>query len=364
MNSVQKNILWVVSIIAICVGLWYFRSIVAYILIAAVISIILSPLVNLLHKRVKFRKIHIPRWVATIIALIVGGGVVFGLFFSLTPLIFGKFTELSNVDPSYLAQQIGEPFEEFQKTIIEKFNLPADFSFSASLLAALKEIIQPEFINQMLSNAISMIGSTFIALFSILFITFFFLKEEFLFRNIVLMFTPHKYDDNINRALTSIQLLLKRYFIGILIESTIMFTFVTVVLLLFGMSSSDALFIGIIVGVLNVIPYIGPMIGWCIGVMTGALSPIDGFTLFGTIAIVGGTIITAQLIDNIVLQPFLYSNSVHAHPLEIFIVILLAGSVGGVLGILFAIPMYNVIRVFAKEFFNHIRVVQKLTENI
>jgi predicted PurR-regulated permease PerM len=73
---------------------------------------------------------------------------------------------------------------------------------------------------------------------------------------------------------------------------------------------------------------------------------------------------TAQLADNIVLQPVLYSNSVHAHPLEIFLVILIAGNLGGVLGMLFAIPMYNVARVFAKEFFNNIRVVQKLTENM
>ncbi|HNV51901.1 MAG TPA: AI-2E family transporter, partial [Tenuifilaceae bacterium] len=57
-------------------------------------------------------------------------------------------------------------------------------------------------------------------------------------------------------------------------------------------------------------------------------------------------------------------NSVKAHPLEIFIVLLIAGSVAGILGMLLAIPCYTVIRVFAKEFFNNFRVVQKLTEKI
>ena len=143
-----------------------------------------------------------------------------------------------------------------------------------------------------------------------------------------------------------------------------MFTFVSVVLRLFGMVSTDALTIATFVGVLNVIPYIGPLIGLCLGLTIALLSPIAGVATVGTLLIVGGTILTAQAVDNFVLQPVLYSNSVHAHPLEIFLVILIAGSVGGVVGMLFAIPSYNVIRVFAKEFFNNIRVVQKLTENM
>jgi predicted PurR-regulated permease PerM len=74
--------------------------------------------------------------------------------------------------------------------------------------------------------------------------------------------------------------------------------------------------------------------------------------------------VSVQLIDNFVFQPLIFSNSVHAHPLEIFIVLLIAGSVGGILGMLLAIPSYTVLRVFAKEFFNKFRVVQKLTKKI
>jgi predicted PurR-regulated permease PerM len=74
--------------------------------------------------------------------------------------------------------------------------------------------------------------------------------------------------------------------------------------------------------------------------------------------------IIVQLIDNFVFQPLIFSNSVNAHPLEIFIVLLIAGSLGGILGMLLAIPGYTVLRVFAKEFFNKFRLVQKLTEKI
>ena len=117
-------------------------------------------------------------------------------------------------------------------------------------------------------------------------------------------------------------------------------------------------------GVLNVIPYVGPMIGFAIGLFVGLVSPIEGMTIVQTLLCTGGTILTAQGLDNFVLQPVLYSNRVKAHPLEIFIVILIAGNLAGVVGMLLAIPSYTVIRVFAKEFFNNFRLVQALTENL
>ena len=82
------------------------------------------------------------------------------------------------------------------------------------------------------------------------------------------------------------------------------------------------------------------------------------------LSVIAGSLLIIKGFDDFVLQPTLYSERVKAHPLEIFIVILIAGSLAGVLGMLLAIPAYNVIRVFAKEFFNNFRVVQKLTEKI
>ena len=158
--------------------------------------------------------------------------------------------------------------------------------------------------------------------------------------------------------------LLVRYFTGILAESFIMMIIVSFILLLFGASGENAFFTGLIVGVLNVIPYVGPLIGFSIGLFVGLVSPIEGMTLTQTLLATGGTILTAQGLDNFVLQPVLYSNRVKAHPLEIFIVILIAGNLAGVVGMLLAIPSYTVIRVFAKEFFYNFRLVQALTENL
>lgn len=181
---------------------------------------------------------------------------------------------------------------------------------------------------------------------------------------VVIMF-PKKYEPNITRALDSVTHLLIRYFTGIVAESSIMTLIVSLGLLMLGFSVHNALVIGLIVGVLNVIPYLGPWIG-AAAVFSSVWPELRGATCRrpGLRCAWPERFWSLQGIDNFVLQPVLYSNRAKAHPLEIFLVILIAGSLAGVLGMLLAIPAYNVIRVFAKEFFNNFRVVQKLTEKI
>ncbi|HPF94109.1 MAG TPA: AI-2E family transporter, partial [Tenuifilaceae bacterium] len=120
-------------------------------------------------------------------------------------------------------------------------------------------------------------------------------------------------------------------------------------------------------GILNVIPYVGPIIGTVLGLIIGVATNLDmnfATEMMPMLIFMLVVFVSVQLIDNFVFQPIIFSSSVHAHPLEIFIVLLIAGSVGGKLGMLLAIPSYTVLRVFAKEFFNNFRVVRKLTEKI
>ena len=67
------------------------------------------------------------------------------------------------------------------------------------------------------------------------------------------------------------------------------------------------------------------------------------------------------MLDNFILQPFIFSNSVRAHPLEIFIVILMGATVNGVLGMVLAIPTYTVLRVLASVFFSEFKIVKSIT---
>ena len=344
--------------------IWYFSDIVIYILISAVLGIIGRPLVRRLSV-IKIRGRYIPRTIAALLTTILMWAVFATFFVIFIPLIFQKLSQFANLDIAQVISSINDPIIALQEHISETFSISMrEFSLTDALVASMREWMNIDVVNSVVGSFVSTATDFVIALFSITFITFFFLKEDDLFYSMVTTRFPKRYEDNIIRALDSTTVLLVRYCTGILAESFIMMVIVSLGLLLFGANGENAFFTGLIVGVINVIPYVGPMIGFAIGMFVGLASPIEGMTIAETLLATGGTILTAQGLDNFVLQPVLYSNRVKAHPLEIFIVILIAGNLAGVVGMLLAIPSYTVIRVFAKEFFYNFRLVQVLTENL
>ena len=361
MNQLVKYIIGAVVAVVTLFLIWYFSNVVAYILISAFLAIVGKPMVVLLSK-VRIRSWMLPRW---LIALIVLGTIwsVAITFVSLfIPLILKNINQLLSLDiPSFVASFI-EPIELLSSFIPESFvEKTTLLSISESLTNEFASVFNIGYINKFFSSIVTTVSSVVVALFSISFISFFFLKEENLFYQMITSIFPSKYDVNISRALESISELLMRYFTGIIAESTIVMLVLSITLTVFGMRVDTAFFIGLTVGVLNVVPYIGPLIGGGIGLFIALLNPMEGMQTLEIITVVAGSVLFTQGVDNFILQPVLYSNSAKAHPLEIFIVILLAGSMAGVLGMLLAIPSYNVIRVFAKEFFYNFRVVQMLT---
>jgi predicted PurR-regulated permease PerM len=178
---------------------------------------------------------------------------------------------------------------------------------------------------------------------------------------------PAKHEEGVIHVLDSIKNLLMRYFVGLFFEVILVGFLVTIGLSIIGLPFGTSVVVGLFAGLMNVIPYIGPIIGASFGLIIGIATNLhaDFYTevlpLLGYMAIVFACV---QVIDNILFQPLIYSNSVNAHPLEIFIVIIMAGSIAGIIGMMLAIPAYTILRVIAKEFFNQYRFVKKLTEKI
>ena len=365
--TLQIFLRWVVGIsVAVAVGalLWYFREVVVYILVSAVLAIIGRPLVGFLC-RIKIKRFAMPRWLAAALTLIVLWVVLGGLFSLIVPLIAGKVYELSSLDLRSSLEGIQAPLERLQEYISTIFVLPEEqFSISDIIASSLHQFLNLDTVNSVVSSIINMGMSVVIVLFSVSFITFFFLKEDGLFTTMVSSIFPEKYNANVVRAIDKVSLLLSRYFTGLLTESLIISTIIAIVLLLFGMQFENACFIAIIMGMLNVIPYAGPAVGALVSIFIGIVSPIEGCTIAYTLTVIACTLCAVKGIDDFVLQPLIYSSKVQAHPLEIFIVILMAGSVGGVIGLLVAVPSYTVLRVFAKEFLSEVPLVNKLTKEI
>ncbi len=343
---------------------WYFSSVVIYILVSAVLAVIGRPMVRRLEG-LHIRRFSISRTFAAAITLLTIWAVAALAAFLFVPLIFDKIAEFSTLDYEGVWHNLEHPISTLQHFLSDLFAREQDsVSLREALTSTLGEWINFDSINRLLSSIVGVITSSVIAFFSISFITFFFLKEEGLFYKMVTAMAPERYSENITRSLDSITVLLSRYFRGILTESLLLMVAVSLVMTAFGMKASDAAFIGLIMGIMNVVPYAGPLIGGILSTLIGIVSPIEGTTVGQTMLIIICTLLILKGLDDFILQPTLYSERVKAHPLEVFIVILLAGSAAGILGMLLAIPTYTVLRVFAKEFLSQFSLVRKLTENI
>ena len=366
-HTVQTFLRWLMGLgLAVAVGalLWYFREVVVYILVSALFAIIGRPLVRLLCK-IKVGRFVVPRWLAATVTLMLLWIVIGGLLSLIVPLIAGKIYELSSLDLRSALEGVQAPLDSLQNYISTIFVLPeTHFSISDIIVSTLRRFLNYDTVNAVVSSIINMGMSAVIVLFSVSFITFFFLKEDGLFSAMVSAVFPEKYSENVHRAIDKVSLLLSRYFTGLVTESLIIATIIAVVLLIFGMQVEDACFIAVIMGMLNVIPYAGPAAGVLVSIFIGIVSPIEGCTIAYTLSVILSTICVVKGVDDFVLQPTIYSSKVSAHPLEIFIVILMAGSVGGIVGLLVAVPSYTVLRVFAKEFFSEVSLVRKLTREI
>lgn len=365
MNQVPRWVIIVGSIILFLILAWYFSNIVAYILVAGVLSIIGRPIVNFLV-HVKIKKYHIPRSIASALTMILMG-FVFLLFISIfIPLIANEAQAIASINVKEVANSLEEPIARAE-TFAEQYGLleDSDMTLMQTLQQKLKNLISLTNVSTAVNNILGMTGNVVIGLFSIAFILFFFLKDRDLFYRILMALVPSERERNMNNALTSIKHLLTRYFVGIIVQITIIVTVLTIGLSIIGLK--NALLIAFFAGIFNVIPYVGPIIGATLGLLLGVTTslPMELYPdLTWLVVKIAAVFACAQLLDNFVLQPLIFSTSVKAHPLEIFVVILAGGSMGGIAGMILAIPAYTVFRVVAKEFFSEFKLVQKLTQNI
>ena len=368
MNQLARYIVALAVAAVICFVAWFFSDILTYILIAAVISILGRPLMAFFDS-LHIQKWKLPRSLSALLTLLVLMSVFVALFSLIVPLASQILVNMGNIDMSRLAENLAAPLENINH-FIQKYipgagnELTVESLFSQQITNFLYDFDFGKSFNS-LAAALLHFG---VGLFVVCFVTFFFIKEKDMFNNIVLSLFPEKHEEHASRALHSVNHLLVRYFLGICVE-IVAITILNTLGLVFicGFDWSLAIVLAFASGVLNVIPYIGPVVGGLIGIFTGIIgyySAVDGpgIILFVLPIVLVYTI--THIIDLLIFQPYIYSNSVKAHPLEIFMVILVAGSIGGVVGMLVAIPAYTVIRVFAREFFYNFKVVQKLTQGI
>lgn len=359
-NIITKGILKALAIILGVVILLFFlykiQSVLVYIAIAAVISLIGRPIIIFLRRRLKFNST-----LSVIVTMVLFIGLLVGLVSLFIPLVAEQSHNLSLLDTVELQTNI----EYFYKEIVDYFqfnNIDIEQSIKDSgFISNIDYSMIPNFLNSLVSG----FGSFSIGLFSVLFISFFFLKDSQIFEGSLMAFVPDKNELRVKKSITKIKDLLSRYFVGLIFQILILFVIYTITLLIFGIK--NAIVIAFLCALLNLIPYVGPLVSAFLMILLSMSSNLgqnfSDVILPKTIYVMIGFVI-AQLVDNFFSQPIIFSKSVKSHPLEIFLVIVIAGLLFGIIGMIVAVPSYTALKVILKEFLSDNKIVKSLTKDI
>lgn len=369
-DRLARYIIWTAVAAAAAAFCWYFRSVLVYIILAAVVSLVGRPVMTgIEHIRIKGKSV--PAWLAAIITLL----LILTVFLGITTQIIPVFTSIiSNISANLQSTSLGGTgitawFDNANAWLAGRIpDLGQDFKIQETVIGWIKNAFDISSVTSVVGSVASALGSFGIGLFSVMFIGFFFVKDETLFRRIVGSLVPDRAEDTAISAIGDIEHLLSRYFVGLLVEvlGVALLNFLGLWLIA-RIGFYPAVGIAFMTGLLNIIPYVGPWIGGAIGTVLGIVLKYSSTAALGvspdfmmvTVTLVAVFICT-QLVDNFLFQPLIYSTSIKSSPLEIFIVLLMAGHLGGIAGMLVAIPAYTVIRVIATRFFPNLKPIRRL----
>lgn len=357
-NGIVRAVFITAGIVLLAYFLYLIRSVIGYVLIATVIALMGRPIVAFLRERLKFANT-----LAVITVMLLFVAMLFGLISLFIPLIAEQGNNLSLLDIGAFEKKL----ELLYKEVSRYFGRPVPplEEFIKDQELNLIEGLEVGFIPQFLNSVMSVLSNLSIGLFSVLFISFFLLKDSKLLQNVIVLLVPDDKEQGIINSILKIKKLLSRYFVGLLVQLSVLFLIYTITLLLVGID--NPLVIAFLCALFNVIPYLGPIIGGVIMVlltMTSHLGADFSTVILPDVGWVLLGVLIGQLIDNFFSQPLIYSSSVRSHPLEIFLVIIIAGLLFGVVGMILAIPGYTVIKVILKEFLSDNKLVQRLTKNL
>ncbi|WP_109300116.1 AI-2E family transporter [Aquimarina sp. AU474] len=362
MNSktIAYGILRAIALIVGILGLLWFlykiQSVLVYIAFAAVISLMGRPLVSFLKRKLKFNNT-----LAVMFTLCITIGLFLSIFTLFVPIVVEQGQLIGEID----VNSIGDDLDRLNQEISDYFNIKKLSLLEVIRKTDLMQFFDLKAVPNAINSFLSGFGAVLIGVFSVLFISFFLLKDSLLLENSMLVFAKKEDENKFMRAFTKIKDLLSRYFVGLLLQVLILFVLYTILLLIFGVHNAIA--VALIAAILNLIPYVGPLFGGVLVLILATTSNL-GYDFSSVILpklsyiLIGYLII--QLIDNFINQPLIFGTSVKSHPLEIFLAILIFGLLFGIGGLIVAVPFYTAIKVIAKEFLSEYKIVKTLTKDL
>lgn len=311
----------------------FFTTLFAPILIAGFLYYLLNPLVNLLMK------MGVKRLAAIALIFILLIGMIVLIFMSIIPNLVEQLVSLARNIPGFISnmqtwlQELANNatrFPLFKELDVDKYISNLDVSAGSIIQQSLTGVTNG------LGSVIGKITTIVLLLVTVPFILFYMLKDgEKLVPNIERLFSE-KQRENIKGLLQQLNKTLSDYISGQAIECLFVGTFTFLGYLLIGVDY--AFLFGVIAGLTNLIPYLGPYLG---------LAPALIYTFFDSptralLCIV--VVIIVQQIDGNVIYPNVIGKSLNIHPLTIILILLVAGNLSGILGVFLGVPVYAILR--------------------
>ncbi len=355
----------ILFIIAILVwAAWYFSHITLYIIIAIIITLLANPLKSWLMQ-IPLGHRHMGTGIASALALIGITGMLVGIIWLIAPTVNRQIHAITQVDTRLVERTYKEQMMQIDNFLHEYGIIEPQENLETiithTVVSKIKQINPSSFFN----NFITGLGDLFLGIFSVLFIAFYILKDIPKLQGTLIHMMPDRHQDETQHVLSRSKKLLSNYFVGLAVE--IILVAIVEWTLLSILHINNALLIALLGGIMVIIPYIGSIVacvsGCIFAVMTAYIEGPD-IAIINIVLKVVSVFVFCRILDNFFLQPYIASKSVKAHPLEIFLVILISGSIAGIPGMMLGIPAYTIVRVVAQEFFGNNNFVKTLTRHL
>lgn len=342
----KKKILYVGIAVAVLILVFTFfkktiLDVVGVVLISAILSYIVLPLIKILEKRVN-------KTLATTLGFLILLVSITSFFVFFVPVFLQQIKDFITFVPDYIENLKLFVFKIYEKVPFLKGFL-SNINISESILNKTANLF---------NGFAPTVFITYISTYLLVpVIMFYMIRDREKIKKFSLFLLPSKMRTPFVFTFKDINRQLRDYVFGEFIIILIVSGLMSVALLMF--NYDYWLILGLIMGVFNVIPYVGPVFGSIPILLTAALGGWNRILL----ALV--LIIVVQQIDNLIIQPRVISDSVKIHPVAVLLCVLAGGSIGSFFGMLLAIPVYIILRILFKEFYRYFSErKQKIPENI
>lgn len=310
--------------------LYNYSILVAYLVLAMILSYILDPLVNRLQRMGLNRTLGITLTLSAVIMLVVY------ISTNVIPVFVAEMIELTN---NLNIQNLEMIARRVEIRLSEDYQFIPEGFLEENVSAILRELFDLGKLSTVLSDAVGLFTNIFSAVLVVPFAAFFFLKDGSTIRRDILTLVPNKYFETTLTLIDKVERRLGLYFRSVLLQSVLVAFSSWSTLSIAGLDNS--LSVGISVGIANTIPYFGPIIGYILSIVVSVVETGD----FSLVLVCMIAIFVVQMLDNLVFQPVLFSRSADMHPVAILFIILIGAETAGLLGMLIAIPIATIVKI-------------------